>query len=150
MFSGLFSTMCAAIALTLCTWFYIYDLQIKLKDGCYWPIFGRVMPLELSYCKKFFSFLDFFPQCVQLLYWSFVHGLISMTYRSISKMVAINQFLYLPQLCCGGYTGIRLPVRLSVSPSEDTWFPSSRTLPLPSRVTISHIWTIHGRKMFPI
>jgi hypothetical protein len=26
----------------------------------------------------------------------------------------------------------------------------SRTLPFPPRVTISHIWTTHGRKMFPI
>jgi hypothetical protein len=28
-------------------------------------------------------------------------------------------------------------------------FPGSRMLPFPRRVTISHIWTTHGRKMFP-
>jgi hypothetical protein len=55
MFSGLFSAICAAIALKLCTWLYIYDLQIKFEDGCYRPIFRRVMPLE-----GFYSFPDFF------------------------------------------------------------------------------------------
>jgi hypothetical protein len=39
------------------------------------------------------SFPDFFPLCVQLLHWNFVHGFICMTYRSSSKMVAIDQFL---------------------------------------------------------
>jgi hypothetical protein len=48
-FSRLFSAMCAAIVLKLCTWLYIYDLQIKFEDGCYRPIFGRVMSLELIY-----------------------------------------------------------------------------------------------------
>jgi hypothetical protein len=97
MFSGLFSAMCAAIALKLHTWFYIYALQIKFKDGCYWPIFGRAMPLELSHLIDFTVFPGFFPQCVQLLHWNFVHGFISMTYRSASKMVANDQ--YLEELC---------------------------------------------------
>jgi hypothetical protein len=50
--------MCAAIALKLCTWLYIYDLQteIKLEEGCYRPIFGRVMPFELSHAKGFYRF----------------------------------------------------------------------------------------------
>jgi hypothetical protein len=65
-FSGLFSAMCAAIALKLCTWLNIYDLRIKFKDGCYQLNFGRVMPLEPGHFKGFY-FLDFFPQCVQLL-----------------------------------------------------------------------------------
>jgi hypothetical protein len=47
--------MCAAIALKLCTWLYNYDLQIKFEDGCYRPIFRRVMPLEGLY-----NFPDFF------------------------------------------------------------------------------------------
>jgi hypothetical protein len=29
-------------------------------------------------------------------------------------------------------------------------FLGSRTLPFPSRVTLTHIWTTHGRKMFPV
>jgi hypothetical protein len=55
------------------------------------------MPLELSHFKRFYSFPDFFPRCVQLLHWNFVHGFISMTYRSSSKMVAIDQFV--EELC---------------------------------------------------
>jgi hypothetical protein len=47
--------MCAAIAMKLCTWLYNCDLQIKFEDGCYRPIFRRVMPLEGLY-----SFPDFF------------------------------------------------------------------------------------------
>jgi hypothetical protein len=43
------------------------------------------------------SFPDFFPLCAQLLHWNFVHGFITMTYRSSSKMVAIDQ--YLEELC---------------------------------------------------
>jgi hypothetical protein len=66
MFSGLFSAMCAAIALTLCTWLYIYDLQIKFEDGCYQPIFGKVMPLEVSHFKGFYIFLHFFSLCLQI------------------------------------------------------------------------------------
>jgi hypothetical protein len=33
----------------------MYDLQIKFEDGCYRPIFRRVMPLN-----RFYSFPDFF------------------------------------------------------------------------------------------
>jgi hypothetical protein len=87
-----FFAMCAAIALKLCTWLYIYDLQFKFEDGCYRPFFGRVMPLELSHFKGFYSFPDFFSQSEQLLHSNFAHGFISMTYRLSSKMVAINQF----------------------------------------------------------
>jgi hypothetical protein len=47
--------MCTAIALKLCTWLYMYELQIKFEDGCYRPFFRRVMPL-----KGFYSFPDFF------------------------------------------------------------------------------------------
>jgi hypothetical protein len=49
--------MCAAIALKLCTWLYIYDLQIKMEDGWYRSIFGKVMPLEriLSVFRTSFS-----------------------------------------------------------------------------------------------
>jgi hypothetical protein len=47
--------MCAAMGLKLCTLLYTYDLQIKFEDGCYRPIFRRVMPFE-----GFYSFLDFF------------------------------------------------------------------------------------------
>jgi hypothetical protein len=54
-FSRLFSAMCAAIGLKLCTWLYTYDIQIKLEDGCYRLIFRRVMLLE-----DFYSFPDFF------------------------------------------------------------------------------------------
>jgi hypothetical protein len=39
------------------------------------------------------SFPDFCPQCTQLLHFNVVHGFISVTYRSSSKMVAIDQFL---------------------------------------------------------
>jgi hypothetical protein len=55
--SGLFSTMCAAVALKHCAWLYIYDLQITFEDRCYWSIFGRVMPLDLSHFKGFYSFV---------------------------------------------------------------------------------------------
>jgi hypothetical protein len=92
-----FSGMCAAIALKICTWLYIYDLQIKFEDGSYRPIFGRVMSLELSHFKGFYSFPDFFPVCVKLLNWNFVHGFMPITYKSSSKMVAIDQFL--EELC---------------------------------------------------
>jgi hypothetical protein len=61
-------TMCAAVALILCTWLYIFDLQIKFKDGCYRPIFGRFIPLELIYFNGFYSFTDLFLQCAQLLH----------------------------------------------------------------------------------
>jgi hypothetical protein len=47
--------MCAVIALKLCTWLYMYDLQIKFEDSCYRPILRGVMPL-----KGFNSFPDFF------------------------------------------------------------------------------------------
>jgi hypothetical protein len=30
----------------------------------------------------------------------------------------------------------------------EEWFQGSKMLPFPPRVTISHIWTTHGRKMF--
>jgi hypothetical protein len=51
--SRLFSAMCAAIALKLCTLLYINDLQIKFKDGCYCQIIGRVMPLNLANLRDF-------------------------------------------------------------------------------------------------
>jgi hypothetical protein len=60
------------IVFSYCIWLYIYDLQIKLEDGFYRPIFGRVMPLELSHFKGFYSFPGFFPQvfsyCIETLY----------------------------------------------------------------------------------
>jgi hypothetical protein len=49
------------------------------------------------------SFPNFFQQCVQLLHWNFVSGFISRTYRSSSKMVAIDQLL--EELC-----SINLPI----------------------------------------
>jgi hypothetical protein len=59
MIPGLFSAMCTAIALKLCTWLYIYDLQTKFEDGCYRPIFGRLTPLEFGHFKGFDSFQHF-------------------------------------------------------------------------------------------
>jgi hypothetical protein len=53
-FSGLFSAMCAAIALKHCTWLYIYELQIKFEDDCYRPILRRVIPLEGFYSFPYF------------------------------------------------------------------------------------------------
>jgi hypothetical protein len=85
MFPWLFSAMCAAIALKLCTWLYIYDLQIKFKDGCYWPIFGRVMPLELSYFKGFYSFPHFYSLCLQIFIWYLVHCFAILSCRSSSE-----------------------------------------------------------------
>jgi hypothetical protein len=61
MFSGLFSAVFAAIALKLCAWLYIYDLQIKFEDGRYRPILGRVMPLELSIIRDFTVYHTFPP-----------------------------------------------------------------------------------------
>jgi hypothetical protein len=55
-FPDFFFAIWTGIALKLCTWLYIYDLQIKFEDGCYQPNFGRVMPLELSHLKGFYSF----------------------------------------------------------------------------------------------
>jgi hypothetical protein len=47
----------------------------------------------------------FFRQCVQLLHWNFVHGFISMTYRSSSKMVTIDRLL--EELCLLNFTILR-------------------------------------------
>jgi hypothetical protein len=47
--------MCAAIALKLYTWLYIYDLQIKFEDGCYPPILEELCPL-----RDFTAFRTFF------------------------------------------------------------------------------------------
>jgi hypothetical protein len=52
---------------------------------------------EVRHFKGFYSFPVFFPQCEQLLHWNFVHGFISMTYRSSLKMVATDQLL--EELC---------------------------------------------------
>jgi hypothetical protein len=48
--------MFVAMDLKLCACLCIYDLQINFQDGCYRPIFGRVMPLE-----RFYSFPHFSP-----------------------------------------------------------------------------------------
>jgi hypothetical protein len=32
----------------------------------------------------------------------------------------------------------------------EVWFPGSRVLCFPLKDIVSHIWTTHGRKMFPI
>jgi hypothetical protein len=93
-FSGLFSEMCAAIALKLCTWLYIYDIQIKFEDDCYWLIFGRVMALELSHFKEFYSFLHvFFSLLTDLLFiWYLVHCFAILRYRSSLSLVSIHWF----------------------------------------------------------
>jgi hypothetical protein len=66
--------------LKLCTWLYIYDLQIKLKNGGYQPIFGRAMLLKLSHFKRFFSCPDFFfAMCaaiaLKLCTWLYINDL---------------------------------------------------------------------------
>jgi hypothetical protein len=91
-FSLLFSAMCAAIALKLCTWIYVNDLQINFKDGYTRPIFERVTPLELSHFKGFCSFPDFFAMCAAIAL-----KLCTWTYKSSSKMDTITQFL--EELC---------------------------------------------------
>jgi hypothetical protein len=73
--------------LKLCTWFYIYVLQIKFKDGCYWPIFGRVIPVEQK-----ISFLDFFSLCLQIFLWYLVHCFAIPRYRSSLSLVSIHWF----------------------------------------------------------
>jgi hypothetical protein len=87
-FPDLFSTMCVAmIALKLSTRLYIYNLQIKCKDGGYRLILGRVMPLELNHFKGCYNLHIFavyrtcFPQCVQLLHLNFVHVFISIRFK---------------------------------------------------------------------
>jgi hypothetical protein len=57
---------------------------------------------DFTVFRTFFSLLTdihliIFPLCAQLLHWNFVHSFISMTYRSSSKVVAIDQFL--EELC---------------------------------------------------
>jgi hypothetical protein len=79
--------MCATIALKLCTWLYIYDLQIKFEDGCYRPIFRRIMPLE-----GFYSFTDFFSLCLQIFIWYLVYCFAIPRYRSSLRLVLINWF----------------------------------------------------------
>jgi hypothetical protein len=74
-FYGPFSVMCAVIALKLCIWLYIHDLQIKFEDCCFRPIFGRVMSLELSQIKGFYSFPHFFSLCLKIIIWYLVHCL---------------------------------------------------------------------------
>jgi hypothetical protein len=127
--------VCAAIisiALKLCTWLYISYLHIKFENGFYRPIFGRVtcIPLELSHFKGFYSFPDFFPQCVQLLHWNFVQGFISMTYKSSSKMVLSTNFKF---------TWVE-------SSSELFWSPVVRLLSVRlSTFTFSTYWANLGR-----
>jgi hypothetical protein len=72
------------------TWKYCANSLVPYR--CKWRVHQS---LCLSVRPKCFP--DFFPQCVQLLRWNFVHGFISMTYRSTSKMVSIDQFL--KELC---------------------------------------------------
>jgi hypothetical protein len=68
--------MCADIDLKLCTWIYIHDIQIKVKEGCYRLIIGRVMSLKLAILKDFTVFRTFFHNvcsielklCTWLLY----------------------------------------------------------------------------------
>jgi hypothetical protein len=79
--------MCTAIALKLCTWLYMHDLQIKFEDGCYRPIFRRVMPL-----KGFYSFPDFFSLCLQIFIWYLVHCFAIPRYRSSLSLVMIHWF----------------------------------------------------------
>jgi hypothetical protein len=79
--------MCAAIALKLSTWLYMYDLQIKFEDGCYQPIFRKVMPL-----KGFYSFPDFFSLCLQIFIWYLVHCFATPRYRLSSSLVLIHWF----------------------------------------------------------
>jgi hypothetical protein len=70
--------MCAAIALKLYTWLYTYDLQIKFEDGCYRPIFRRVMPLE-----GFYSFPDFFSSAFR---YSFDTWYIALPYQDTDQV----------------------------------------------------------------
>jgi hypothetical protein len=86
-FSGLFSTICTAIAVKLCTWLYIYVLQIEFEDGCYRPIFGRVMPL-----KRIISFPDLFFLWLQIFIWYLVHCFAIPRYRSSLSLVSIHWF----------------------------------------------------------
>jgi hypothetical protein len=79
--------MCPAIGLKLCTWHYTYDLQIKVEDGWYRPIFRRVMPLE-----GFYSFPDFCSLCLQILIWYLVHCFAIPRYRSRLSLVLIHWF----------------------------------------------------------
>jgi hypothetical protein len=89
MFSGLFSAMFADIALKICKWLYIYDLQIKFEDVVI-PIFGRVMSLELSHLKGFYSFPTFFSLCLQIFILNYlVHCFAILSCRSISSLVLI-------------------------------------------------------------
>jgi hypothetical protein len=61
-------------------------------------IFRRVMPLEPNHfmgfyslhALDFFSFQDFFPQCVQLLHFNFVHAFISIRFKIKLKDDQIN------------------------------------------------------------
>jgi hypothetical protein len=79
--------MCAANGLKICTWLYTYDLQIKHKDGCYRPIFRRVMPHEV-----FYSFPDFFSLCLQIFIWYLVYCFATPRYRSSLSLVLIHWF----------------------------------------------------------
>jgi hypothetical protein len=47
-----------------------------------------------------------------------------------------------------GRCGVKRPSALDIE--VEIKFLGSGTLPFPPRVTISHIWTTHGRKMFLI
>jgi hypothetical protein len=67
-------------------WNFVHNLEIKFKDNCYLPIFGRFMPLELSHFRGFFSFTDFFPQFAQLLHWNFVHTFTCISIRFKIKL----------------------------------------------------------------
>jgi hypothetical protein len=91
MFSRLFAAMCAAIALNLCTWFHIYDLQIKFKNCCYRPIFGKCMPLKLSHFKGFYSVVHFFL-CLQIFISCLIHCFAIPGYRSSLSLVLIHWF----------------------------------------------------------
>jgi hypothetical protein len=81
--------MCAAIPLKLCTWLYtyMYDLQIKFEDGCYQPLFRKVMPLQ-----EFYSISDFFSLCLHIFIWYLVHCFAIWRYRSSLSLVLIHWF----------------------------------------------------------
>jgi hypothetical protein len=85
--SGIFSAMCAATALKLFTWLYNYDLQIKIEDGCYQPIFRRVMPLE-----ELYIFPDFFLSAYRYSFDIWFIAFAIQRYRSSLSLVLIHSF----------------------------------------------------------
>jgi hypothetical protein len=67
------ATIKRKVILHVFVWEILADMT-QVSDVAPVPFVKRVMLLELSHCKRFYSFPDFFLECMQLLHCNFVRG----------------------------------------------------------------------------